>query len=503
MKITILDYLEDVEKKYPQKIAYSELKNEYTFKQITYLSKVIGSNIIKMGKEKTPIMIYMRKSIKCIAAFFGTLYAGGVYCPIDVEMPIERVSHIYNVLNPQVIICDDDLVEQAKRKWGDTCICITIDELLCGFLDIVSIEKVKKEICSLDLMYVLFTSGSTGMPKGVAISHKAAVDFAEWISEKYGFAYSDSLCNQAPLYFDASIPDVLIPAVSGATAYFPPKMYYSFPKKVLAYVEEKKITTLIWVPSALRTVIDCHAFETCVPNSVKRIIFCGEVFPSKYLKEWKKFIPDALYVNMYGPTETTYACTYYDIHGDFDVNENIPLGKACENCKIILLDEKDEETKPNVVGEICVVGDCLSSGYYNDDEKTNNSFGRNPLNKNWYERMYRTGDLAYRDENNILHFVGRKDFQIKKMGYRIELGEIETIINAHEKISNACCLYDPETQKIILLYKGEIGETELKSYIDNSLLQYMRPDKLIKLDQIPLNPNGKIDRVYLKKEYMR
>ena len=347
-------------------------------------------------------------------------------------------------------------------------------------------------------MYVLFTSGSTGKPKGVAISHRAALDFAEWICEKYKFSEKDSLCSQAPFYFDASVPDIIVPIVSGATTYIPPKTYYTFPKKIVAFINERKINTLIWVPSALKNIIDCKAFDTCVPSTIEKVLFCGEVFPVKYLKKWKLFLPHVRYVNMYGPTEATYACTYYNIPGDYDCEEELPLGYACENCRIILLDDDNHEVTDGGIGELCIIGDCLANGYYNDLNITDKVFIDNPINVSWHEKLYRTGDLAKKNNNDVLFFVGRKDSQIKKLGYRIELGEIEKSSNSIDDVDSVCCFFIDEESKIYLAYTGTISEEDLRNGLSKKIPQYMIPDVIRKIRKMPLNLNGKIDRVLLK-----
>lgn len=312
---------------------------------------------------------------------------------------------------------------------------------------------------------------------------------------------STILCNQAPFYFDASVPDLYIPLKVGATVYIPPKSYYTFPKKILQYIEKNNINTLVWVPSALCNVVNCKAFEVCVPQSIKLVIFCGEVMPCKHLNIWRKHIPNALYVNMYGPTEATYACMYYDINREFGDDEKFPLGRACGNSEVMLVTEDNRLAKIGEIGEICILGQCLSNGYYGEKEKTDSVFVQNPINSMWNEIMYRTGDLAYIDTNGEMIFSGRKDFQIKRLGHRIELGEIENAILSIDGVENICCIFNEKNSDIIAIYTGNILPEQVRDNIVQRLQHYMIPNRFEKLKTMPMNINGKIDRQRLKKEY--
>lgn len=224
--------------------------------------------------------------------------------------------------------------------------------------------------------------------------------------------------------------------------------------------------------------------------------------PCKHLNAWRRVIPNASYINMYGPTEATYACMYYEITKRFSDDDCLPLGKACENSEIILITDDNRQAKAGEVGELCILGQCLSQGYYNAWERTKEVFVQNPLNPYWMETMYRTGDLAYINEDGEIMFAGRKDFQIKRLGHRIELGEIETAILSKKEIKNACCLFNETTSEIFAIYSGKSSETELDTYLSKKLPRYMLPNQYICLENMPLNLNGKIDRVTLKKEYI-
>ncbi len=499
MRSTIIQDLETITLLYPDKVAFADMKEEFTFSHLLDMSKRIGSYISERIHPHNPVVVYMEKRAYNIAAFFGAAYAGCFYVPIDSQMPSERINLIMETLRPSIIVYDDitekrlDALDENIPKVHYKVACSS--EINQAHLDIIRMNSK-----STDLLYVLFTSGSTGVPKGVTLSHAAVIDFMDWVCEKYCLDEHTTLCNQAPFYFDASVPDLYIPLKTGATVYIPPKMYYTFPKKILQFIIDKEINTLVWVPSALCNVVNCKAFNVAVPTTIKLVIFCGEVMPCKHLNVWKKNIPDALYVNMYGPTEATYACMYYDVNREFRDDEKLPLGKACENSEILLINDDNEEAGEEEIGEICILGQCLSNGYYNNPERTNAAFIQNPINKCWIELMYRTGDLAYRKDGDIV-FAGRKDFQIKRLGHRIELGEIENVIMSIEDVENACCVYNPETSDIIAVFTGKIESDVISRLVEEKLPHYMLPNKYEHLKAMPMNLNGKIDRALLKKKY--
>ena len=239
-----------------------------------------------------------------------------------------------------------------------------------------------------------------------------------------------------------------------------------------------------------------------MPSKVDKVIFSGEVMPVKHLNEWKRYLPDARYANVYGPTEITCNCTYYKIDREFQPGENLPIGQPFPNEKVFLLDEEDRlVTEPSKKGEICVSGTALSLGYYNDPRQTKAAFMQNPLNGQYLEPIYRTGDLGYYGEDGYLYFASRKDYQIKHMGHRIELGEIETALERVEGMKRGCCIYDEEKNKIVVFYEGELEKRQIVKSLGTALPAFMVPNVFIKMDRLPITNNGKIDRKGLKTQY--
>jgi non-ribosomal peptide synthetase component F len=274
-----------------------------------------------------------------------------------------------------------------------------------------------------------------------------------------------------------------------------------FPLKLVEFLNEKKINTICWVVSALTIISAFGTFEKAVPKYLKTIAFGSEVFPIKQFNLWRKYLPNARFINLYGPTECTGMSCYYEVDRDFELDEAIPIGRPFKNTDIILLNEKDKLAEQGEVGEICIRGTSLTLGYYKNFEKTAEAFVQNPLNDAYPELIYRTGDLGKYNDRGELIFVSRKDNQIKHMGHRIELGEIEVVANMHPDIKSACSIFDDDKKKIILYYVGDITIADMAGFLKQKLPRYMVPNMIEKLDNMPLTANGKIDRVLLKQSY--
>jgi amino acid adenylation domain-containing protein len=412
------------------------------------------------------------------------------------------VSKILGTLNAACVITDSAHKDKL-RELGFKGYVIVIEDVVRDLLfkgDTEILNEISGKVIDLDPIYAIFTSGSTGTPKGVLISHRSVCDYIEWAIETYSITESDIIGNQAPFYFDNSTLDIYLMVVAGATLNIIPEDRFTFPIKLIEYINENNINFVFWVPSVLNSISVFDAFATIKPSFLNKILFAGEAMPNKHLNYWRKNYPNALYSNLYGPTEITVDCTYYIVDREFKDDESLPIGKACKNTQILILSEEGKEVIKGDLGELCVRGSSLAFGYYNDLEKTKLAFVQNPLHDLYPDVIYRTGDLVFENEFGEIVFVGRKDSQIKHMGYRIELGEIENAVLGIDGVSNTCVLYDDINKQIVAFFSGTTSNVEIRKALLFTLPKYMIPTKWIKKEAFPLNANGKINRLELKNQ---
>ncbi len=504
MQNHILDYLDQTVKRVPDKLAFGGVSpsDGVTFRQLDEKSRSIGSFLAARGMFREPVVVFMNRHPHAIVAFIGVLQGGCYYVPIDEEMPRARIDLILQNLRPRAIICDETTVETARTFDfdGELWLC---DDLTKTAADAAALADIRCRSIDTDPVYVFFTSGSTGIPKGVAACHRSLINYIEQLSEVLGFSEDTVFANQTPLYFDASLKDIYPTLKFGATAYIVPKSMFKFPLQVLEFLNEHQVNTLCWVVSALTMLSAFGALTELPPKYLRTIAFVGEVFPVKQFNIWKRALPQARFTNLYGPTEGTGVCCYYHVDREFGLDEAIPIGRPFKNTEILLLKDDNTLAAPGEQGEICIRGTTVSLGYINDPERTAASFVQNPLNKSWPELIYRTGDIGRFNEGGDLVFVSRKDFQIKHMGHRIELGEIEANVNMLDEIKSSGCIYDTERGKIVLFYVGDISEKELMQSLKEKLQRYMLPNTIRQLETMPLTATGKINRVLLKENYLK
>lgn len=493
MQKNILEYLEKTAVTHKDKLAFSNGKEGLTFSEIYAKARSVGSFLADNGYYKAPIAIIMDKHPNTLAAFWGTVYAGCFYACIDEKMPKARILAIFEKLEPAAIICDARNQKMAAELGvGNIYLYGEISDYK---ENTDALFEIRKKQSDTDAIYVAFTSGSTGTPKGVVACHRSVIDYTESICDALGFSENTVFGNQTPLYFDAPLKEIMPTLKLGATTYFAPKMLFSFPIKLIEFLDEHKINTICWVVSALVQISSLGAFEKYVPKYLTTVCFGSELFPRKQYDLWRNALPEARFFNLYGPTEATGMSCYWAADRELAEEEPIPIGRPFDNTDIILLDDKDKSADE---GEICIRGTCVTMGYYNDPEKTQAVFVQNPLNKAYGERIYRTGDLGRYNERGELVFLCRKDSQIKHMGHRIELGEIESAALKNDLVKQACCVYDNNDKRIVVFFVGECDEKSLLKHLSELLPRYMLPAEIQKLGAMPFTPNGKIDRKGLR-----
>ena len=490
-KFTILDYLEETAERFPDKTAFADTKSSVTWAEFVGRAKEKAAAISEHFAPGQAVPVMIEKSVKTLEYFFGALYAGCFYSYFDATFPDSRLNSMIETLGVKHIIAEKRYEKKISTLNATPLFAEELEERKLNYSD-----ARRSSIIDTDAAYANFTSGSTGTPKAVVVSHRSVIDFLSCFTEIFGIKAEDNIANQAPFDFDVSVKDIFSGVMTGATVHLVPKMFFSFPTKLLDYLEEREITVLIWAVSALCIVSTLNGFDYKIPKKLRMVMFSGEVMPTKQLSIWKKALPDTEYINLYGPTEITCNCTYFRIPKDADVEgykTGVPMGIPFPNERVFLLNEEGRlVTETDTEGEVCVGGTCVALGYYNS-ERTKEVFVQNPLNKSTFDRIYKTGDLATFGKDGNFHYIGRKDSQIKHMGHRIELGEIENALSAHENVTRACCVFSEN--RITAFYTGkETEKKELVSLLKTTLPAYMVPSDFIWTDEFPLTKNGKTDK---------
>lgn len=504
MIVNVLEYLESSVKKFPTKIAFSDENNQINYQDLELYSKRIGSEIYRAtkGQIRQPLVVFVDRNIESLVAFMAVAYSGNFYVPIDIQMPKKRVELILETLKPLAMVVTNESKSFASLVAPDLIAIDYEKQIADGVFSEELLLSLRGKITDRDPIYATFTSGSTGIPKGVITCHQSVIDMTEALTETFDFSEESVFGNQNPFYFDASIKDIYSTLKNGSTMYILPKSYFMMLGKLIEYINEKKIDTIMWSAAAIALLANSQAFEDSKPKSLKKVMFSGEVMHNKVLNYWRKNLPETQFVNLYGPTEITSVCTFYKIVKKFEDNQVLPIGIPFRNCEILIITDENKLVKENESGELCVKGSCLALGYYNNFEKTNEAFCQNPLNPHFPEIIYRTGDIAKYNEYGEIMFMSRKDNQVKHMGQRVEIGEIEILLNSMEKIEDAICFYDHDKQKIVSIFKGEEADSKyIYSELKDKVSKFMFPNIIINLLELPYNLNGKIDRALLKEQY--
>jgi amino acid adenylation domain-containing protein len=439
----------------------------------------------------------MEKGCKTLVAMMGALYAGRYYVPVDPDVPEMRMAHILDVLDRPVVIVD--ATSGALPPWAEWYKNIVdISELVSQPVDAEALDVARASVLENDPAYVLFTSGSTGVPKGVVISHRGIVSFIGAFVNALGVRETDRIGNQAPFDFDVSTKDIYSAFAMGATLVIVPRALFMQPAALMEYLQTKQVTVLIWAVTALCIVSSYHAFAQGSLAELRIVAFSGEVMPYKHLQEWRSNLPSASFFNLYGPTEVTCNCLYQRLDESRAYDDGIPLGTSFSHCEVLVVDDRGRRVnEPHVEGELVVRGPSLALGYLDAPEENRRAFTQNPLHDRYPDRVYRTGDLASFSDTGELYFRGRKDNQIKHMGHRIELEEIDHVLERMPRVKRCRCAYDGRRKRLLAFYEGAASEHDVRGYVADSLPVHMRPATVCRVASFPLNKNGKVDRAQL------
>jgi amino acid adenylation domain-containing protein len=490
-------------------------------------SNRIANLLCEMGcKPDDRVCLLLPKSTSTVAALLGTLKAGCIYVPLDQESPAARLAHIVRACEPSVILFSHETVaklaqlrescREARAAKYATVEPEHVKASETGFsyfgVDLGGMPANAPDIGRRagDIAHILFTSGSTGEPKGVQITHGNVLSFVEWARAYFRMSPDDRNSCQPPLHFDLSTFDIFGTFAAGAALHLVPPGLNMFPNKLAEFIRESRLTQWFSVPSLLTYMMKFDVVNHDDFPSLKRLIWCGEVFATPGLIYWMERLPHVSFTNLYGPTEATIASSYYTVPAcPEDASAQVPIGRACGGEELLVLDEKLDPAADGETGDLYISGDGLSPGYWQDPEKTASVFLSDPREGNAGNRIYRTGDLATVGDDGLVYFLGRADNQIKSRGYRIELGEIESNVNAIAGVSEAavvavdgdgfegtviCCAYSTLRSK-------DIPPRVLRRMLGANLPNYMLPSRCLVLDVLPKNANGKIDRRSLRERF--
>jgi amino acid adenylation domain-containing protein len=423
---------------------------------------------------------------------------------LDIKTPSNRINNIVSLINPRIIITNSKnlfLLENIANNYQ----IINIDNVDLNRNNIINEITFRKyeNLIDTDPYCLINTSGSTGTPKGVVLNHRSFIDFIERSFEIFNISNSEIIGSLSPLVFDIYSFELCMLMAKGSTLFLVPDHLSAFPVKILELLKQHKVSFIFWVPTIMVNIANMNLLQSVPLTDLKVVWFAGEVFPTKQFNYWKRLLPQTLFANLYGPIEITLDCTYFIVNRDIPDDEPLPIGIPYRNTDILILNDKDELISEGEEGELCVRGTSLAMGYYNNPEKTAAAFVQNPLNKFYPEIIYRTGDIVAKNSFGEMVFKGRKDSLIKHLGYRIELGEIEhVIVNTLKIANNGCVVYQTQRKEITLFYESptEISPAEFRKQIATILPKYMIPTVYIRLDEMPRNTNGKIDRLLLKNQ---
>lgn len=474
-----------------------------TYGQLERESNQLARMLYEVGARRGDrVALVQAKSPGAIVSMLAALKAGCAYVPVDTEAPPARLRRVLDAAEPQVILTSEQMADLCRELAPAGVVGSVLGEVAgaaFGPQQLGEMDPAPLAAAPGELAHLLFTSGSTGAPKGVMVNHGMVCAFLDWAIEHFGIDHSDRLSSHPPLHFDLSTFDVFGALTTGAQLHLSPPGLV-LPRQLVAYIRGSELTQWFSVPSAFAYIAHGNALADDGLPALRRLIWCGEVMPPAVLNHWMSRVAQASYTNLYGPTETAIASSYHDIATrPVDVARAIPIGTACAGETIEVLDGDCQQMPVGEHGELHISGVGVSPGYWHDRAASHAAFRQDPVSG---LRTFRTGDLGWRDREGILHFVGRADTQIKSRGYRIELGEIELALGAVPGVAECAVVGLPtegfEGTRICAAFscrsEGELDAVELRERLSHNLPTYMLPIRWRRLARMPLGPSGKLDR---------